>query len=163
MTKLSPATKYLLEAFIPYTKANLKLVYKPSAFFDEHEKLSRTKQQTLKSAYYRAIKKGLLEVDNHGVPRLTAKGERVIKIYKPAKLPPEACLLVVFDIKEAERFKRNHLRALLRELSFNKVQQSVWMSRYDHREYLAMELKEYGLENSVIVYEALQLSLVKLK
>lgn len=136
----------------------MRLAFKPASFFYELEKKSRTKERTLRSAYYRAIKKGLLVIDDTGIPRLTAKGRHKIKPYKPARLAKDACLLVVFDILETERAKRNHLRALLRELSFKKVQQSVWMSRYDHREYLTMELQEYGLEDNVVVYEALKLS-----
>lgn len=126
--KLSPTTQYVLEAFIPYTKANLQLAYTPAIFFYELEKKCRTKQPTLKSAYYRALANGLLEIDDQGIPRLTAKGQHEVKPYTPKLLGKGSCLLVVFDIEESERFKRTHLRTLLRELSFKKVQRSVWMT-----------------------------------
>ncbi len=159
MAQLSPSARYVLEALIPYSEANLRLAFKPASFFQILEKKSKTKQRTLRSAYYRAVQKGLLTIDDTGIPRLTAKGRHKIKPYNPVSLARNSCLLVVFDILETERAKRNHLRALLRELSFKKVQQSVWVSQYDHREYLAMELKEYDLLASVLVYEALKLPL----
>jgi CRISPR-associated endonuclease Cas2 len=155
---LSPSTKYVLEALIPYSRANLRLTYKPSTFFYELEKLSREKTRTLQSAYYRAIKKGLIELDDQGCPRLTEKGRLNIARYKPKTLGKDAYLVVVFDIDESDRFKRTHLRALLIELSFKKVQQSVWMTRYDHRAYLAMEIREYGLERNAKIYEAIEVT-----
>ncbi len=159
MARINQSTKYILEAFIPYSRANLQLAFKPATFFRELEKISHTKRRTLQSAYYRAIKRGLLVIDDTGIPRLTTKGRHKVKAYSPSRLSKGACIIVVFDIPESERAKRSHLRALLRELSFTKVQQSVWMSRYDHREYIAMELKEYSLEKNVVVYEALKLNI----
>ncbi len=111
----------------------------------------------MRSAYYRAIKSGLVTMGEDGVPRLTSKGLSKIKQYRPSKLAREAYLVVTFDIPESERSKRDHLRALLRELFFTKIQQSVWASKYDHRQYLAAEIKEFGLDNYVIIYEAAQL------
>ena len=98
-------------------------------------------------------------LDSDGVPRLTLKAMAAIKTYKPTKLAKNAQILLVFDVPESERTKRDHLRALLRELSFKKIQQSVWASGYDHREYLAAEIKEYDLGNYVVVYEAVQLTI----
>ena len=157
MASLSPTTKYVLKALIPYSKANLQLSFKPNYFFNELEKQSRTKERTLRSAYYRAVKQGLIQLDDNDVPRLTPKGLIATKAYKPIKLSKDACILLVFDIPESERAKRTHLRALLRELSFKMIQQSVWMSRYDHRKYLRAEIKEYGLEDFVLIYEAVLL------
>lgn len=155
--RISPTTKYLLKALIPYSKANLELSFKPNTFFNELEKLDNINERTLRSAFYRAQKRGLISVDSGGTPRLTVKGVAATKTYKPTKLRKDAYILLIFDIPESERRKRDHLRALLRELSFKKIQQSVWACRYDHREYLAAEIKEYGLENYVIVYEAARL------
>lgn len=155
--RMSPTTKYLLKALIPYSKANMQLAFKPNAFFNELEKKDRINERSLRSAFYRAEKKGLLTMDADGIPRLTFKGIAATKTYRPSKLDNNAHLLLIFDIPESERTKRDHLRALLRELSFKKIQQSVWASKYDHRQYLAAEIKEYGLENYVVVYEAAKL------
>lgn len=158
MKRLSPSTKYLLQAFIPYTDANIQLAFKPAAFFDELGKKSKVKERSLRSAYYRAIKSGLLEIDDYGIPRLTNAGRLQIKLYRPKKLPTGAKLMIIFDIPETERYKRNHLRSLLKELSFKKVQQSVWVSQYDHREIVAAEIKEYKLQEYVYLFEALQIN-----
>ncbi len=159
MKKLSPSTVYLLKGFLPYSKANLQLTYKPAAFFRELEKLSNSKERTLRSAYYRSIKKGLLIIDDNGIPRLTSRGLRQIDVYKPKVLGKGSFLLITFDIPEADRRKRNHLRALLHELKFKKIQQSVWASRYDHRAYLAAEIADYDLAPYVHVYEAVRLQI----
>ena len=159
MRQLSPTTKHILKAFIPYTKSNLQLAFKPQVFFNELEKMGQGKKRSIKSAFYRAIKTGLIEIDDAGIPRLTKKGKLKIREYQPSKLSKNSHLLIIFDIPEDERVKRNHLRALLHELSFIKVQQSVWASKFDHREYLAAEIKEYGLENYVIIYEAAKLTI----
>ncbi len=158
--KYPTITYYLLGALVPYTEPNLKLSFQPSAFFDDLEKISRLKasRASLRTAYHRAIKKGLIELDGHGLPRLSAKGQRKIKPFHAKKLKG-AKLMVVFDIPEIDRLKRNRLRLLLRELSFQQVQKSVWMSENDHREYLKAEIKEYKLEKYVEVLEARSIKL----
>ncbi len=144
---------------MPYTKQNLNLAFRPHVFFNDLQKVSDVKRPTIESAYYRAIKSGLIEIDEFGHPRLTDKGRRSIQPYVPKQLSKGAHLLVIFDIPEDLRTARNHLRTLLHELSFEKVQQSVWASRFDHREYIKTEIKEYGLEKYVIVYESVRLKI----
>ena len=159
MVKISESTKFILKGFIPYTKANIALTYKPNQFFSQLEKISNLKERTLRSAYYRALKKGLIEMDDNKVPRLTPKGKRAVKKYSPSRLGKGASLLVTFDIPENQRHKRDHLRKLLHELDFKMIQQSVWSTEYDYRDYLAAEITEYGLGDSVIVYEASKLNI----
>lgn len=158
--KYSSATQYVLSGLIPYTEANLKLTFKPSVFFNDLEKLDQIKagKKTLKSAYYRAIKQGLVEIDEQKIPRLTKKGLKKVKPYKPERLKGSR-LMVIFDIPEERRYKRNRLRTLLRELSFNQVQKSVWTSDYDHRQYLRAEIADMQLQEYVKVYEASQIEI----
>jgi DNA-binding transcriptional regulator PaaX len=152
--KISETTKYVLEAFIPYTEANLLLSFKPSLFFNELEKKTGYKKRSLESAYYRSVKKGLIKLDENHIPHLTKVGRRKTKLYKPTKLKIGVHLMVIFDIPENERKKRDRLRTLLRELSFQKIQQSVWETRYDHREHLRAEIEDMNLQQYVRVYEA---------
>lgn len=133
------------------------LSFQPSKFFAELERVEKISANTLQTAYYRAIKSGLLILDDNGVPRLTDKGRHRVKLYKPKRLEAGAFLLVVFDVPEDERYKRQHLRDLLKELSFKKIQQSVWATEYDHRDYLKAEIKEYKLEKYVQIFEAVSL------
>jgi DNA-binding transcriptional regulator PaaX len=159
MRRPSEATKYLLKAFIPYTEANLLLSFKPSLFFNELEKKSGHKRRSLESAYYRSIRKGLITLDEKNIPRLTERGRAKAKLYKPTRLKFGANLIVIFDIPEEERQKRRRLRLILQELSFRKVQQSVWETEYDYREYLRVEIDKMNLQEYVRVYEAAQVEI----
>lgn len=153
MKKPSDPARYVLEAFVPYTKSNLLLAFKPSLFFNELEKKTRFKRRSLESAYYRLIRKGLIELDENRIPRLTERGQTRIRIYEPTRLKFGAQLMVIFDIPEEQRQKRRRLRILLRELSFRQIQQSVWETEYDQREYLRAEIAEMNLQEYVRVYE----------
>ncbi len=153
--KYRSSTHYVLAGLIPYTEANLKLSFKPSAFLRDLEKLDHItmNKKALEGAYYRAIRRGLIKLDPRGIPRLTDKGIQKVRPYRPQKLK-DSKLLVLFDIPEAERFKRTHLRLLLKELAFTQVQKSVWMSDKDHRQYLKSEIREHSLQDYVAIFEA---------
>ncbi len=153
--KYHSSIHYILSGLIPYTEANLKLAFSPNAFFNDLEKLDAIKanKKALKSAYYRAIKKGLIKIDEAGIPRLTEKGLRKTKVFQPKKLKG-AQLMIIFDIPEEERSKRQRLRTLLRELTFRQVQKSVWVSDFDHREYIRAEINESQLEGCVELFES---------
>lgn len=143
---------YILKGLIPYTDPNLKLTFKPHLFFADLEKIHNKKAKVTRSAYYRAIKRGLIYIDN-GNPRLSDKAIARLKVYEPKKLK-NARLMVIFDIPENSRSDRDRLRALLRECRFRMVQKSVWMTEYDCLEYIKMELKEKNLDRYVAVYES---------
>jgi DNA-binding transcriptional regulator PaaX len=152
-------TEYILWSLVPYTEPNLKLVFSARRFFNDLETISNKKRQTLRNSYYESIHKGLIVLDDQNIPKLTAKGKKVIKRYKPQHLGKHAKLIVMFDIPEGVRYKRTHLRLLLKELSFEQVQKSVWSSPYDHRDYIKSEIKKHYLEDFVQVYEAQRLSI----
>jgi DNA-binding transcriptional regulator PaaX len=156
--KYSSATHYVLSSLVPYTEANLKLAFKPNLFFNDLEKLDKIKKEKLRSAYYRALKQGLLELDNQAIPRLTHKGRKKLQPFRPKQLK-DAQLMIVFDIPEKERWKRHRLRLLLRELSFKQIQKSVWMSDKDCKDYLEAEINEYRLKYYVELFEAKHIKL----
>lgn len=156
--------RYVLEALVPYTDANLKLSFSPNLFFNDLENIGRQrskykqkqsyKQSTMRQAYYRAKREKLIDCDEDGVPFLTEEGKQKIKPYRPTKLGKDACLLVTFDIPEKQRFLRDHFRRLLKEMEFKQIQRSVWKSEYDFREVLENEIKLHDMRNNVNVYEA---------
>lgn len=154
--KYQSSVHYVLSSLIPYTEANLKLVFKPTKFFDDLERLDRikTKRATIAGGYYKLIRDGLVKLDDHGVPRLTEAGIARLKRYEPSRLTGAASILVIFDIPEEERRLRQRLRTLLRELRFTQVQKSVWQTEYDILEYLTPELKSLRLQKYVQVYES---------
>lgn len=153
--KLPESTlQYLLLALVPYSRPNLKLVFKPSLFFQDLDKIEKIKMANAKNAYYRAIRIGLIEIDESGIPRLTSKGRLKVQPFIAEKLSKNANLMIIFDIPEEESWKRRYLRLLLKELRFRQVQKSVWLSEYDHRELLVAEVEQNCLQDYVKMYEA---------
>lgn len=154
--KYRSTTHYVLSGLIPYTEANIKLAFKPTAFFNDLEKLNKhkIKRSTLCSSYYQAIKDGLVRINDTGIPRLTEEGLAQLRRYEPVKLKGAASILVIFDIPEENRYQRQQFRTLLRELRFTQVQKSVWQSEHDILEYLLPEIKRLRLREYVQVYES---------
>ena len=97
-------------------------------------------------------------VDDVGMPQLTKAGLQQLRRYEPRKLKGAASVLVVFDIPEEERRLRSRLRALLRELRFTQIQQSVWRSEYDVVDYLVEGLRQDGLSEYVEVHESIRIN-----
>lgn len=133
------------------------LTFKPNKFFDELEKRDNRGRQTYQNAFSRAKKKGLIKLGHDNVPRLTDKGMAKIRPFIAKKLGKDARLMIVFDIPEDERHKRRQLRLLLKELSFKQVQKSVWVSEFDHKQYLKAAIKEYKLVGHVKIFEAVEI------
>ncbi len=152
LSKSTTTVQYILAALVPYTEANLKLVFKPSRFFADLEKISKRNNQTIKNAYYQLVKDGYV-ANGGAVPALTAKGARKLRLYQP-ELLDGAELFVIFDVPEQLKAKRQHLRLLLKELKFRQIQKSVWASPYDHREYFMSEVNRLDIQEYVLVYEA---------
>lgn len=88
---------------------------------------------------------------------MTEKGQASLQLYRPEKLQ-NAYLMVIFDIPESERGKRQQLRLLLRELRFRQVQKSVWVTQYECRKYLRAEVEDLSLNSYVKVFESRQIN-----
>jgi DNA-binding transcriptional regulator PaaX len=144
--------EYMLMALVPYTKPNLLLAYKPNAFFNELERISKAKRTTLQSTLARAQRQGLV-VRHKGVPKLTRRGQRRIQPYTAQTLNRGVCLMVIFDIPEEQAGRRRQLRNALRQLSFRQEQKSVWTSRIDHRKELRDILAQLDIKPYVQVFE----------
>ena len=159
--RCSEKTRYILKSLVPYTEANLKLTFSPHRFFNDLERIDKEKfsLQTTKQAYYRMVKRGLIEHNVDGQLTLSDEAHRMLARYEPQKLAHGAKLLLIFDIPEHERAKRGHLRLLLKELRFEKIQQSVWQTEFDSRRYLQEEIRTNHLEAYVNIYESFQLTL----
>jgi DNA-binding transcriptional regulator PaaX len=149
----STALEYVLIALIPFTKPNLKLAFKPNLFFGELASISKLKDKTLRMAYAKAQRDGLVNIYDFN-PQLTPEGLRKIQPFTAKKLNKHVYLMVIFDIPEDQSIKRQRLRRLLRELKFSQVQKSVWTSRFDYTDILAREIKAADAEKYVKLYEA---------
>lgn len=84
---------------------------------------------------------------------LTEKGrERILKIKikdkanNRRKRKDDRWIMVIFDIPEKERIKRDFLRRSLYELGFQMLQKSVWVSPFDVLDKVKEIIKFYSLE-----------------
>ena len=151
--KPKSALVFVLKGLVPYSRENMMLAFKPNLFFNELEKISRYKRQTLESAARRAQEKGLIEISRQQQLRLTNLGRRRVRPYIATKLKGSGKLMVIFDIPEEKAIDRQRLRRLLRKWQFVQVQKSVWLTAYDFREALQEAVDELGLSGFVELYE----------
>jgi|SRR3989344_9077025 len=151
--KPKSALVFVLKGLVPYSRENMMLAFKPNLFFNELEKISRYKRQTLETAARRAQEKGLIEISRQQQLRLTNLGRRRVRPYIATKLKGNGKLMVIFDIPEEKAIDRQRLRRLLRKWQFIQVQKSVWLTAYDFREALQEAVDELGLSGCVELYE----------
>ena len=160
MGKLSDsALKYILLALVPYSEPNLKLAFSPNRFFNDLDKIDMKKRYSRshwQNTYYKAKKAGLIDVKPDAKPYLTGRGKALLELYNPKKLE-NSQLMVVFDIPEEKATKRQALRRALTQLSFEQVQRSVWVTKYDCKAYLSTEISWLGIEEYVQIYEVVKL------
>lgn len=146
----------VLLGLIPYTKQNSNLTLHPARFFADLEKTSGKKQKSIEAAYYRARSGGFVSVEN-GYPRLTQKATREIEGLSPSRLIGNVNLLVVFDIPEELRIRRNQFRTILKKNHFEQVQKSVWISQYDQEVFVRSKVMRLRIEKYVKFYQCASL------
>ena len=92
-------------------------------------------------------RRGLIGVRREGgvaVARLTEKGERVLQKYRikeagqGRKRWDGKWRVVIFDIHETKRNRRDRIRHDIAHFGFLKLQQSVWVYPYDCEELVAL-------------------------
>lgn len=144
---------YMLKSLIPYSQPNLKLAFKPSLFFKELSQVEHRRKRAVETAYYRAKRQGLIDFDERGMPCLTDKGWDKLRVFEPRELLSGARLMVIFDIPEHERWKRQRFRRILINYRFTQIQKSVWITKYDYTELLREEIRHSDLFDYVRIYE----------
>ena len=115
----------------------------------------------IRQALRRLEKKGLVRYQRtaHGwtaclSPRGKKRAERLdaaerIKIRKPRRWDGR-WRIVIFDIWERRRAKRDRLRHLLQKAGFYKIQNSVWVHPYDCEELIAFLRADMHLGQGVL-------------
>jgi len=151
-----PTRISVLKALLPYSRENLALSFKPRGFFNQLERQEQMLESTARSAYYRLIRQGFVDLNEDNRPILTTKAMRQLAPYTAAKLP-NSQLMVIFDIAECERWKRSHLRGALKEFHFMQIQKSVWATSLDCRKYIEAEVDHLQLQNEVKLFEVISL------
>jgi len=96
--------------------------------------------------------------------QLTPKGEKELKklkaYYRKNNLPErkyssdasDAFTIIIFDVPEKERRKRDWLRKKLVEMKFKKLQGSVWIGKYRVPEQFLKDLNESKLIECVEIF-----------
>lgn len=118
------------------------------------------KKANLYSTVHRMLSADLIDrviVDGEPKFRLTSIGtKRMVRefplYYLQNKAWDKKWRIVLFDIPEKERWKRDNLRAKLKELGFGMIQMSVWMSPHPFEDDVRAFLKAKGLENYAYVF-----------
>lgn len=101
------------------------------------------------------IKNGLVAKDKNGRLSLTEKGELRLFRYQEEvgrlnKKWDGKWRIVIFDIWEKSRKKRDFLRNELAEFGFIKLQNSVWITPYECEEYVNLLKMDVGIGRGVV-------------
>ena len=139
-------------------KAFLKPTYyidDPTAFLGEIDyfKQRRLEERAVRQTINRLKEYGLVEKSSNNF-LLTALGEKVagkILGYKERleEKWDEKYRLVIFDIPEVDRKQRDWLRRELYFLGYEKLQNSVFISKLSLTSELIQEIKDRGIESGV--------------
>ena len=95
------------------------------------------RRQNVKRSLTRLIEKGYVVVED-GKARLTPKGETFavflkegsVAIKKPKRWDGK-WRIIIFDIPEKKKYKREQIRMMLADLGCTRLQDSVWVYPYD--------------------------------
>lgn len=116
---------------------------------------SRQKRQReqMRAALTRLAHKGLVTFDGNGA-RITKTGELYLQkegfLTEKHRKWDRKWRVVIFDIAETRKQKRNRLRDMLVRIGFFKLQNSVWVYPYDREELIALIKLDYRLHTEVL-------------
>lgn len=111
----------------------------------DRPRMERTRVNArIKQALSRLQEKGLITIADGSVELSAAGTEEMQKIFANEYQIPEPAFwdgrwrMIVFDIKEKQRKRRDELRLLLEGAGFVKLQQSVWVHPYACDEFVEL-------------------------
>ena len=133
-----------------YLAKNLKQILRKRKLLQK-----RYKDPKFNNAFYYLRKRGYLDIKTHRGQiyiSLTKEGKKRagkyliddLEIKKP-KFWDKKWRIVIFDIPNLTKAKREALRGKLKELGFFKLQQSVWVCPYDCQKELGLLRDFFGL------------------
>lgn len=119
------------------------------------QKQKKLDEKRFYNAFSRLRKRGLIKMDYQGKQMhisLTDEGKKYVKdnqvdyleIKKPWRWDKKWRVLI-FDIKEKQRIKREALRGKLKELGLFKLQDSVWVCPYNFQKEISILRNFFGL------------------
>lgn len=132
-----------------------------------HDFSSRSRE-TVSTTLSRMKKRGLVSRSGskkRAVWRITREGKRHFQVRVDSALPPEdgKVRLVIFDVPERERRKRDWLRYHLLACDYSPLQKSVWMGTRPLPADLNDEFKSIGLTSYVHIVSLEKVTFEKVK
>lgn len=92
-----------------------------------------------------------IKIDGKDIYKLTPKGK--VKIFHSYMIKKPKWdgkwRLVIFDIPEVNKKKRELFRSKLKQLNFKKIQNSVWISPHDTQGVVKLLSETYGLDKHI--------------
>ncbi|MBI3442526.1 MAG: hypothetical protein HY007_02065 [Candidatus Sungbacteria bacterium] len=139
-----------LDAFFP-PNYSYTAMWRPLLGLDMKRKISR---QTIATILWRLKREGLVErtKGKKSAWLLTKKGKQFYDASKEKlKMPQKDGMtrLVVFDIPEQERKKRDAIRAELVAAQYRQLQKSVWIGEYPLPQDFIALIDELDLERNI--------------
>ena len=130
----------------------MKIMAKESA---NQSGLTSKNKRKFYNAFYYLKKRGLIYMEYRGQQvyvSLTGKGKKKagkyqiddLSIKKPKKWDVKWRVLI-FDIEDKQRIKREALRGKIKELGLYQLQKSVWVHPYDFKKEMAILKEFFGL------------------
>lgn len=137
--------------------------------------LEKQTQQRFYNILYKLEKDGLVKKavkNKKSFFSLTQKGKEKIKNLKARKTNPlrnhsyekikgERFAIVIFDVPEVERKKREWLRAVLKNLGFKLIQRSVFLGKIQIPERFLHDLKKLNIVNYVEIFEITKIGAIE--
>ncbi|MCX7779178.1 MAG: hypothetical protein N2259_02990 [Patescibacteria group bacterium] len=161
--RVSWTEKFLWDLYKIYEKFGDFLNWPPRSWQDvlypEYKRLrqiyqKKTGRRAFRNLIYYLKKKGLIKSFQKDKTRgwlLSEEGKRKIlevkeNLKEVKKRKDGKWLMIIFDIPEKIRIKRNFLRAGLQGLGFQMLQKSIWVSPYDVLAKTENLIKKYFLK-----------------
>lgn len=159
--------KVPLEVFFP-SNYSFTAIWRPFLGLDKYPR--KVSPKTVSSLLSRLKKQGL--VDRDGKRRsyqwyLTPKGKRQCELFKTADRvievpqPDGIARLVIFDIPEYERNKRNIIRAELIAYNFTRLQKSVWIGYNPLPQSFIALIDDLELKNKIHIFSIKEMGTIK--
>lgn len=149
LEKLTEAGELALDAMFPKNRIEAKM-------WRELLGLSRNRQfkrESFSTTLTRLQKQGLVKKDGdrqHAIWKLTNSGKKKHTEYKLELPKPDGIpRLVMYDIPETSKEKRNWIRMELVAFGYTQLQKSVWLGYCPVSENFIKSLNLFGLKNKV--------------
>jgi DNA-binding transcriptional regulator PaaX len=153
-------------------RVHLSRLRKDQTTADSNKEMKKKEQQEQQRYYairFKLKQQGLIaraQENKQTLWGLTEKGTRMLTALRkklsegePYRQPTPTAetYMVIFDIPERENNKRQWIRSALRNLHFQKVQESVWMGKYKIPETFLADLHDRRMAQYVEIFEVRKL------